>query len=218
MDSSFWLERWQSNQIGFHQSEINRYLTQFWTQLNVAAPAQVFVPLCGKSKDMLWLRAQGYSVLGVELSELACRAFFTENELSYIVERRGAFDCYIGDGIEILCGDLFQMQPAQLAAVQAVYDRASWVALPPQRRSDYVAMMQRLLPVNAKWLLVTMEYAQSEMEGPPFSVAADEVMAAFPAEYHVVHLWREDVLAENERFRARGVTHLHEAVYYIYPA
>ena len=73
MHPEFWLERWQQNQIGFHQARVNPYLQQFWPQLGIAQTGRVFVPLCGKSSDMLWLRAQGHEVVGVEFSELAVR-------------------------------------------------------------------------------------------------------------------------------------------------
>ena len=43
----------------------------------------VFVPLCGKSLDMVWLLEQGFSVTGCEISELAVQQFFTENSIPY---------------------------------------------------------------------------------------------------------------------------------------
>jgi len=46
-------------------------LCQYWQELNLAHDSVVFVPLCGKSRDMLWLREQGHQVLGVELSAIA---------------------------------------------------------------------------------------------------------------------------------------------------
>src|SRR4030042_914462 len=82
MNPDFWLERWQRNEIGFHQPEINAHLQDFWGQLAVPAGGQVFVPLCGKSRDLLWLRARGHRVLGVELSPIAVRDFFAENALT----------------------------------------------------------------------------------------------------------------------------------------
>ena len=79
MKKEFWLERWERQEIGFHQSEINPYLCQYWNEVHAARESEVFVPLCGKSRDMLWLRKQGHTVLGVELSAIAAQAFFKEN-------------------------------------------------------------------------------------------------------------------------------------------
>ena len=78
MDTDFWLERWQNNQTGFHQDEINSYLTRYWSGLGLTQGSRVLVPLCGKSLDMLWLAEQGHSVVGIELSRLAIEAFFHE--------------------------------------------------------------------------------------------------------------------------------------------
>lgn len=35
MQHSFWQERWQQNQIGFHNPDINRHLQQNWSLLNL---------------------------------------------------------------------------------------------------------------------------------------------------------------------------------------
>jgi len=83
MNTEFWLENWQRNKIDFHQQEINNHLISFWQQLNVVPNCRIFVPLCGKSLDLLWLHQQGHSVLGIEISELAVNDFFVENGLNY---------------------------------------------------------------------------------------------------------------------------------------
>ena len=90
MKAEFWLERWQRNEIGFHQGEINAHLQDYWDRVGLKEGGEVFVPLCGKSNDMLWLRAQGHRVLGVELSPLAVEAFFVENQLKPEVRSIGA--------------------------------------------------------------------------------------------------------------------------------
>ena len=79
MEPQFWHERWRSGQIGFHQSAADRNLTRHWPSLHLAGGSRVFVPLCGKSLDMLWLRDQGHRVIGVELSATALEAFCMEN-------------------------------------------------------------------------------------------------------------------------------------------
>ena len=43
----------------------------------------VFVPLCGKTLDMVWLCQQGHTVVGCELSEIAALDFFKENSIPY---------------------------------------------------------------------------------------------------------------------------------------
>lgn len=171
MKAEFWLERWQRNEIGFHQGEINAHLQEFWGGLQLPAGSEVFVPLCGKSRDLLWLRAQGHRVLGVELSPLAVEDFFLENELKPQVRSHGIFDSWSCDGVTLLCGDFFELEAADLKGVAAVYDRASLVALPPEMRERYAQHLHRILPARVPMLLVTMDYPQAEMSGPPFPSA-----------------------------------------------
>lgn len=213
VDANFWHDRWQQNQIGFHQREINFHLQQFWPELGLAAGSTVFVPLCGKSADMLWLRSQGYQVIGVELSRLAVDAFFAENDLPATVRDEGAFRVNECDGIRIYCGDFFALQPSQLAAVGGVFDRASLIALPPAMRVAYADHMRRLLPQQALTLLVAFDYPQQEMQGPPFSVQEAEVRELYAADHTVTLLHSVDILSQEARFREKGLTRLQEKVY-----
>ncbi|MEW6313064.1 MAG: thiopurine S-methyltransferase [Pseudomonadota bacterium] len=213
MEKDFWLERWQRGETGFHQDKVNPYLRQYWPTLNLAPDTLVFVPLCGKSRDMLWLREQGHAVLGVELSPLAVEAFFAENELVPQHSRSHAFDCCEADGFRLLCGDFFDLDKTDLAGVGAVYDRASLVALPPELRRRYVERLLALLPAGTPILLVTFDYPQHEMAGPPFAVTPAEVDALFGNRAAVKLLAQESVLEQNARFRERGLSHLRENIF-----
>lgn len=213
MDADFWHERWAKNEIGFHRSEHHPSLIRFWPMLGLPAGSPVFVPLCGKSRDLLWLRAAGHEVIGVELSPLAVDSFFAENHLAATVEREGAFATYRGGGFTLYCGDFFALEPAMLAGVAAVYDRAALVALPPVLRRDYAAHLVRLLLPGTQTLLVSFEYPQEEMSGPPFSVSEDEIRALFAPVTAIEHLATSDILAQEERFRKRGLSRLVEKTF-----
>ncbi|MFN2310067.1 MAG: thiopurine S-methyltransferase [Gammaproteobacteria bacterium] len=213
MDANFWHARWEANQIGFHQDEINAHLQRYWPQLDVPAGTEVFVPLCGKSRDVLWLAGRGHRVLGVEISPLAVEAFFVENTLPVSVAALGGFVRHQAGEIVLLQGDYFDLRAADLAEVRGVYDRASLIALPPALRARYAAQMARLVSPGTPVLLITLEYAQAEMKGPPFAVAAAEVQALFASDFHIDTLGALDILAENPRFQARGLSRLQEQVY-----
>ena len=212
MKRDFWIERWQRNEIGFHQTEINSHLQAYWGALALPEGCPVFVPLCGKSRDMLWLRAQGHEVLGVEISPIAVREFFAENELEPVICKQGPFERWQCDGLTLLCGDLFDLTRDDLAACCAVFDRASLIALPPGMREAYVRHISALLPVQTKMLLVTLEYPQQEMDGPPFSVHEDEVRRLYEPDFSLTGLCRIDILPET-RFADRGVTQMIEKAY-----
>lgn len=218
MHPDFWLERWEANRIGFHNEEINAHLPAFWDRLEIERGASVFVPLSGKSLDMLWLARQGHNVLGVEVSPLAVADFFRESGIEPKRVIDGAFERWSGDvpqgaKIELLCGDFFALQPEQLIGTGGVYDRASLIALPPEMRPNYAQQLKRLLPASTPILLVTLDYPQSEMDGPPFAVTADEVESLYGERHQIQRLYDQDVLAENPHFRQRGLTRLSEEVF-----
>lgn len=213
MHPEFWLERWQNNQIGFHQAEPNKYLLSFWPQLQIPPHSRVFVPLCGKSFDLLWLCRQGHEVIGVELSEIAVTDFFSETKLEYTVSNRDDFCQYEAKHLTILQGDFFKLNSEHVQDVVAVFDRAALIALPVELRQRYVRHLYTILPAKVKMLLITLEYAQSEMAGPPFSVNEAEVRSLYQNNYEIELLVNEDVLDRHADFFDRGLTGLREKVY-----
>lgn len=209
---AYWLERWERNETGFHQTGTNPYLLEFWHTLQLNRDSTVFVPLCGKSHDMLWLRQQGHAVRGVELSATAAQAFFSENGLTTQNHAHSRFMHWEASDIAILCGDFFDLSAQDMRNVSAVYDRAALVALPPDLRKRYVNHLLQIVPANAQILLITLDYPQHEMTGPPFAVPLHEVTALFQAHAGITLLSQHNVLAQNPRFQERGLSRLEESV------
>jgi thiopurine S-methyltransferase len=210
VDPDFWRERWATQQIGFHLDHPNPLLVKHASVLPDGA--RVLVPLCGKAVDLRWLAERGHAVVGVELSELAVRAFFAEQQLDAQQAQVGPFQRFSAGNIEILCGDFFALDRALLGAIGAVYDRAALIALPEAMRARYAAHVLSLLPAGAPELLITLEYAATP-SGPPFSVPDAEVRALYQLQAEVRLLERNDVLSVEPRFRARGITALYECAY-----
>lgn len=214
MHQDFWQQRWARNEIGFHSGEVNPYLQRFWPTLSIPVGAQVLVPLCGKSLDLAWLAALGYRVLGVELAEAAVQAFFSEQGLDAEIDQVGAFRRYRAGAIELLCGDFFNLTAADLVECRALYDRAALIALPAQMRERYVAHLTSVLPSGCEGLLVTLDYPQEQMPGPPFAVGEAQVQQLLAApQWSVRLLETRDVLGENWKFLQRGLGQLDERVY-----
>lgn len=212
MHPDFWHQRWQQNQIGFHQDTPTPLLQKHWPALGVAAGARVFVPLCGKSLDMAWLAARGHRVLGVELSRLAVEQFFAEHGLQPDIEDSRYGTCFRAGNIEILCGDAFGLDAELLASCSAVFDRAALIALPPALRQRYVGELHARLPTGCRGLLVTLEYPQDERDGPPFSVPEPEVRELYADAWRVDLLERRPIPADHPGF-VNGVSRLETAVY-----
>ena len=213
MDPDFWQQRWREGRIGFHQERVTPLLEQYWDAIDAPAGGRVFVPLAGKSLDMAWLAARGHRVLGVELSEIAVRQFFEECGLSPDIRESRNATHYSADSIEIILGDVFALDAGTLADCNGVYDRAALIALPPAMRERYVADVYSKLPPGCRGLLVTLEYPQSEKEGPPFSVGPDEIASRFGRDWAVGLLERRDILATQPGFVAEGVTALHTSAW-----
>ena len=213
MEPKFWQERWARNQIGFHLPEVNPYLQRHWPQLALAEGSKVLVPLCGKSLDLMWLASHGLRVMGVELSEQAVEAFFSEQNLVPRITRRNAFTVYQADLIEVWCGDFFALDAEALIGCAALYDRAALIALPPLMRAQYAEQLSRLLPSGCQGLLITLDYDQTQKAGPPFAVTDEEVKVLFGSDWTLKALQEQDVLQESWKFVQEGVTQLDERVY-----
>ena len=213
MRADFWEQRWREGQIGFHQDEVTPLLRQYWSSLALPAGSRVFVPLAGKTLDMAWLAAQGYRVLGVELSQVAVDGFFAGHGL--VPERResryGVH--HVAGDIELIRGDAFALDAGLLSDCAGVFDRAALIALPPKMRHRYAAELYARLPEGCRGLMITLEYPQHEKAGPPFSVDEDEVRTLYEGDWNIERLERRDILAAQPGFVAEGVTRLATVVY-----
>jgi thiopurine S-methyltransferase len=215
MQPNFWHERWRGDQIGFHQSSVDQSLRQCWQALAVPKSGRVLVPLCGKSVDLLWLRDQGHTVIGVELSDIALQAFCMQNGVPARRRSLPEFDLYEAPNLELYRGDLFSLDLPLLGSVAAVYDRAALISWAPALRVPYVEHLVMLTQPGTETLLITLEYPQMQMAGPPFSVDGDDVQHLYSAHHAIRQLARRDVLATEPRMRARGVTRVSEVCYRI---
>ena len=201
MEPEFWSERWKAGQINFHEGRPNDLLEQHLDVLG--DDRRVLVPLCGKAVDVAFLAARGHQVVGVELIEDAVAAFFAEQGLTPMVARDAGFIRYTAGAITILCGDFFETSEGLLGPIDACYDRAALIALPPDLRVRYVAHLRALLPAGTPGLLVTVEYPQEAMAGPPFAVDEAEVRRLYDgAEVRQL----EDRPLESPRLRATGAS------------
>lgn len=165
-DNHQWLRLWQEQNTDFHQPEVNRFLQRFWPALPEALEHRVFVPFCGMSLDMIWLAAQGYEVVGVELSPIAVRRFFEENELEVTSEQVGAFQRLEAGRISVLCGDYFALDRSVLGTVHSVYDCTSLSALPEEIRPEYITHMRRLVEPGTRVFLLTIVDNEPGSSGP----------------------------------------------------
>jgi len=210
MEPDFWHQKWAKREIGFHQPQGNPLLTAHFQRTGLEAPARVFVPLCGKTRDIAWLRSKGLQVVAAELSETAVKELFAELELCPGVDSHGPLKRYHADNLVVWVGDIFSLQPEMLANVDLVYDRAALVALPPALRQRY---SQHLLALtqSAPQLVINFEYDQSLRAGPPFSVTEADLRAYYAASHHIEDLAHQSLKLGKEQVDA------HECLWLLKP-
>lgn len=177
MDPAFWRARWQERRIGFHEGAPNAFLAKYADRLE--GSRRILVPLCGKTEDLAFLASRGHEVVGIELVESAVREFFADHQITPEVSQQAGFAVYSAGSLTVLAGDFFSASPALVGEVDAIYDRAAMIALPSDMRARYVDHLRAISPGATRMLLVTVEYPQELMEGPPFSVDETEVRARY---------------------------------------
>lgn len=209
-NNSYWLGRWERGETGWHQAEFEPALIEEFSNLT---PTRVFVPFCGKSRDLKWLVSQRHEVVGVELSELACRAFFEESQISFQESKRGVFKVFQAKSLTIFQGDYFALTAEELGEIGAVYDRAALIALPEDLRARYAAHMKSLLPLDSKhakfeFLQMLPERVPSDTQGPPFSVTEKELHSLYGDRFKIRLISRE-----REEMREPSSSQAFECVY-----
>ncbi|QUX95188.1 thiopurine S-methyltransferase [Marinomonas sp. CT5] len=209
--NEFWLDRWKTGRIGFHQEGVNPKLIEFWPVLPKGS--RVLVPLCGKSNDMIWLAEQGYEVTGVELSSLAVIQFLGDNDLAFSTHQDGNLKVHTVDGLplRIVEGDYFEFNENNF---DACYDRAAMVAMPDSKRSDYVTHTLERLSPSATVLLVSLEY-DGDKQGPPFSVTEQSVVDLWGSE--IQKIASENLAQTNPSYKEQGHSIFKESVWRIHP-
>ena len=206
-----WESRWQEGRIGFHLPEVNSYLLRYFDKLLTQDTESVFVPLCGKTLDLPWLARRTKKVVGIELVYKAVQEFFKENKLTHSIQKSGKLNLFSNDNIDLFQGDFFDLNKAQTSPFEAIYDRASIVAFDRSERQRYVNHLMSFLKPGGRILLITLEYDQNKMTGPPFSVPTDEIEWLY-APYGILELLETSDIFD-ERFRKNGLDGMLERVF-----
>lgn len=214
-DTDFWVRRWKENRIGFHKDEVQPLLEAWWDRVAAGRSGErVLVPLCGKTHDMVWLGHRGHPVVGIDVSDVAARAFFGEHGLEFRAEEAPPFVRYVGGGVEFWVGNVFDLTREMAGRFGLVYDRAALIALPAEARPAYVAHLENLLEKAADILLITLDYDPASMDGPPFAVSEPEVRKLYER-FRIERLSDADCLDDEPRFRERGLGWMREAAWHL---
>lgn len=210
MDSQFWIKAWNEGKTAFHQAHYDEKLIEYFPQFNSQKGQKVLVPLCGKTKDLLWLHELNLHVHGVELYDQAVKDFFAENELFQPqISQDQNFTHYTHKNIVISCGNFFRLSENE--TYDFVYDRAALVALPAAMRKNYAQAIKKSLKRDGKYLLIVYEYDPSQMDGPPFSVDEKEIHELYGDQFTIRLM--ESKKPSHEGSRLSSVESLQHKVY-----
>ena len=213
MKAEFWLNKWKRNEIGFHQESTNEALEAQWPSVRAPEGGTVLVPLCGKSLDMRWLAQQGHPVIGIEVSALACEAFFAGLELEPETKETGELLSMRAGSYRLLQGDFFSVTAADIGPVDAFYDRAALVAMPPETQPGYVRQLISLLPPGTPGMVNCVEYPKDAIEGPPFSIDEARLRRLLAPLCQVERCASRDVETLGTGLKGQGLAGLTETVY-----
>ena len=192
MDSNFWHQRWENNEIAFHENKANPLLVKHFSELSLAQGSRIFVPLCGKTLDICWLLSHGYRVAGAELSHIAIEQLFMELGMQPEISTVGEVERWSANNLDIFIGDIFAVSRKMLGRVDAIYDRAALVAFPEEMRNLYTAHLTEIAG-KAPQFLICYEYNQSLVQGPPFSICNEEVHRHYSDNYELTLIANTDV-------------------------
>ena len=213
METEFWLDRWQRGQLGWHLPAVHPLLENYYHRFNLQPGDTVFVPRCGTSLDMAWLAQQDMQVIGCELSPLAIEQFFEMQRLQPEKNDCGEHVCWQAGPYTLYEGDFFRLPEETMDDVKFIYDRAALISLPKEGehgRKAYLRKLRELFKVDVQTLLVTLEYDQTAMSGPPVSVGYEEVIWHYAFDHIIEFLSETDILDHEAKFRSRGLRALTE--------
>ena len=199
--ADFWTKRWKDGDTGWHQDEVNEYLIKYVDELTAGrSNVRVFVPLCGKSLDMLWLADQGHTIVGVDLAKQPIESFFTENNLTFTVEliKMAAvsepvevYKCN-EKKITIFCCDLFALMEDDVGGkFDAIWDRGSLSAIAPScgdRGKRYTKKMRSLLACDGNYMLESLYYEIDRGIRPPASISEEHLNEMFEEDFTIRQL------------------------------
>ena len=218
MEHDFWHQAWsKADQPGWQQKNVNPYLVKHWADSGALSGEAVFVPLCGRTLDMQWLRDYGHHVIGIDLSVTALQDFCKQQSIDAVCERDGELTVFRAPGWTLYAGDFFKLQAAQISRVSRVYDRAALIALPPDMRKAYASHLQEILPGGSEIFTITIAYDQKMMKGPPFSVSDNEVLDHYDGAYEVQTLASASGPDQVGNLGARGLETLTETCFLLRP-
>ncbi|CAK8673503.1 unnamed protein product [Clavelina lepadiformis] len=182
-----WIKRWEIGDTGFHMSQVHPYLLKLKDRF-LKECSTVYVPLCGKTLDLIYLADEGHNVIGSECAEVGILQFFDDNKIKYerSLHPTAPFEVFKGidKTITIYKGDFFQLDSVVMGRVDAIWDRGSFGAIHPSQQMKYGKIIHDIIKENGKYLLCTLRY-EGVRTGNPYSVSENDVQVSFGQSFDI---------------------------------
>ena len=218
MEISYWKSRWQKDNTGWHMDQVYPHLMTYWDRLELNKGDTILLPLCGKSLDIPWLLDKGLNVIGVEVSDKAISELKNHLDFSFTEKSRGHFKVFESTDVQLWLGNFFDIQASYLPKIDAIYDKAALIALPPKMRNDYAEIIKSLCTEDTRMFLNCFEYPQDSMSGPPFAIFEEEIRTLYDEQFSIELLHKESMMEQLAKFQQRGLSgYLNEKVYLLSP-
>ena len=147
---------------------------------------------------MLWLKEQGYNVLGIDISKEVIDIFCKEHALQYKETRQGTFIVREVDTekgfLKLMYGDIFNLKVHDVDKIGVIYDHAGFIAIPEGIRTKYAEFITSLFPKGTKMILGLIDFRN---ENPPHNVGREEVnkLLSHALEVHMFFESKEEFLS-----------------------
>ncbi|XP_029834896.2 probable thiopurine S-methyltransferase [Ixodes scapularis] len=194
----YWSNRWETGNTPWNRPDIHPLLTAHENEvLANKRDAQVFIPLCGKAKEVKWFYDRGHRVAGLEYVEKTARQFFEENKLPYEEATCPVINCKILQTVDkrlrIFVCSVFDLKKESVGPVDIIWDRGALVAVNKEDRSRYISVMRPLMSPDCTYILISVVHDDDSYTGFPTSIPDDTVRELFGKEMKITKM------AENRR-------------------
>ena len=216
MSNRIWKEMWKRNDIAFHQSQASPLLETYISRLNLPEGATILVPMCGKSLDMSLLVAMGFRVLGIELSNVAIRAYFATANQKPSRQKVGRFIRWHAGNVELWCGDIFDLTAEDIGHIHLLYDNASLTALPAEDRAKYIEHFRNRLAPDGETLLITTESPEHTSTANGNHID-DEIQSLYGGHYLIKLLHCQRAMLQDPSHPHAAHAPMEEKVYWMRP-
>ncbi|PAA56344.1 hypothetical protein BOX15_Mlig027846g1, partial [Macrostomum lignano] len=191
----------------WHRLEVSESLVRYWDsivhRLGVTDSSlskrgfYVLVPMCGCSKDLVWLYRQGVCVTGIDSNQRVVNAFISSNpdlKLERCLLPSGTLFCRTSDRrLRIFVCNFFTCSSYLDHHYNFVWDRCAFACLNVDQRKAYVRQLMHCRAENFHILIETVEYDPTVFPLPPHPVFLGEIRELFGRHLRIENVSRSAV-------------------------